>query len=87
MRGVRVIVGRRELAVLELEPVAPGNLDRLTANEREVARLAIEGLSNREIASRRGTAERTVANQLASIYRKLEIGSRIELAARARPKK
>jgi DNA-binding CsgD family transcriptional regulator len=54
---------------------------KLTACEREVAAAAAAGLSNQEIAVKRGTATRTVANQLASIYRKLGVGSRAELAA------
>ena len=54
----------------------------LTPAEREVVLLAKEGLSNAEIAVRRGTVERTVANQLRSIYDKLGVGSRNELSAR-----
>lgn len=54
----------------------------LTEAEREVTRLVYEGHSNPEIAARRGTATRTVANQLQSIYRKLNIVSREELIAR-----
>lgn len=53
----------------------------LAPAEREVARLAADGLSNEEIARARGTAARTIANQLASIYRKLGVGSRVELIA------
>lgn len=57
-------------------------LARLPAAEREVARLAVAGLSNADIAAARGVSERTVANQLASAYRRLEVGSRRDLAAR-----
>ncbi len=53
----------------------------LTDAEYDVARDAIEGFSNAEIARRRGRSARTVANQLASIYRKLGVTSRAELAA------
>lgn len=53
----------------------------LSPAEREVAALAREGLSNAEIARARGVAVRTIANQLASIFRKLGVGSRVELAA------
>jgi DNA-binding NarL/FixJ family response regulator len=55
--------------------------DRLTSAEIAVAELAVAGLGNAEIGRRRGTSERTVANQLASIYRKLGVGSRTELVA------
>lgn len=55
----------------------------LTAAEEQVVEFVLEGLSNKEIAQRRGTRERTVANQLASIFRKLQVTSRSELAAAA----
>ena len=53
----------------------------LTAAEEEVVALVLEGLSNAGIARRRRTRQRTVANQLASIFRKLGVSSRSELAA------
>jgi DNA-binding CsgD family transcriptional regulator len=55
--------------------------DGLSPAEGEVARLAVAGYGNEEIARARGRAVRTVANQLASVYRKLGVGSRVELAA------
>ncbi|MGE5182302.1 MAG: response regulator transcription factor [Acidobacteriota bacterium] len=75
-------VGGEELVVISLpdcEGVAAGEL---TPAEREVAADVIAGLSNVAIARRRRRSPRTVANQLASIYRKLGVGSRAELAAR-----
>ena len=58
--------------------VAKGTFTRAEAS---VAALALRGLTNAEIASRRGSSPRTVANQMASIFRKLGIGSRRELLA------
>lgn len=55
--------------------------ESLTQAETEVARAAVAGLGNREIAKLRGSAVRTVAVQLRSIYRKIGISSRTELAA------
>jgi DNA-binding CsgD family transcriptional regulator len=52
----------------------------LSPAELEVARLAVSGMANRAIALRRGSAPRTVANQLATVFRKLGVGSRSELA-------
>jgi DNA-binding CsgD family transcriptional regulator len=51
----------------------------LTPVEAEVTRLLAAGLSNAEIARVRGTARRTVANQVASVFRKLGVSSRLEL--------
>ena len=63
-------------------PLVPTPLPPLTSAERDVAARALGGLTNREIAVARGSSERTVANQLSSIFRKLGIGSRAELAWR-----
>ena len=54
--------------------------DSLTAAETKVARLFAQGRSNREIAAGLGVSPATVRNQLASIYRKLDIHSKAELA-------
>ena len=54
----------------------------LTAAEREVVGHILEGRSNAEIARLRGTSVRTVANQVASLFRKLGVSSRAELVAR-----
>jgi DNA-binding NarL/FixJ family response regulator len=53
----------------------------LTAAERHVASLATAGMKNAAIAKHRCTSELTVANQMASILRKLRLRSRCELAA------
>lgn len=58
---------------------SPATERELTQAEREVAAHVLEGSSNRQIAEQRGVSERTVANQLASIYRKLELQDRHEL--------
>jgi DNA-binding CsgD family transcriptional regulator len=55
-------------------------LQRLTANERRVALLAIQGLQNRDIAARLSKSPRTVESQLTEIYRKLGAKNRVQLA-------
>ncbi|WP_263834131.1 helix-turn-helix transcriptional regulator [Sulfurospirillum oryzae] len=55
-------------------------LDRLSHKEREVALLIKEGLSNKEIALREGTTERTVKAHLSSIYEKIGVKDRLALA-------
>ena len=54
----------------------------LTAAEREVARAILEGLSDTEIAERRGASLNTIRNQVSAIFEKLEVESRYELVAR-----
>src|SRR5688500_5660802 len=51
----------------------------LSAVEFEIVQLALTGISHQEIAERRGRSERTVANQLHSIYAKLEVSGRFQL--------
>jgi two-component system, NarL family, response regulator DevR len=53
---------------------------RLSSAEHHVAWLVCDGLSNRDIAVERGTAERTVANQIASIFHKLGVCRRFDVA-------
>lgn len=61
-------------------PARPEIELRLSAAETHVAWLVCDGLSNREIAFVRGSAERTVANQVASIFQKLSTTRRSEVA-------
>ena len=66
----------------ETAAAAPGHpLDVLTEREREVARLAREGMSSRAIALRLCISERTVENHLQRTYAKLGLHSRAELIA------
>lgn len=57
-------------------------LEELTSTEQEVLGFLLDGHDTQTIASTRSTSPRTVANQVASIYRKLGVGSRAELAAK-----
>jgi DNA-binding CsgD family transcriptional regulator len=52
----------------------------LTGAEERVARLVAGGKTNREVAAALFVTERTVETHLSSIYRKLELRSRTELA-------
>jgi DNA-binding CsgD family transcriptional regulator len=54
--------------------------DDLTAQERQVSRLARDGLSNPEIGARLFLSPRTVEWHLRNVYTKLDIHSRRELA-------
>ena len=75
VQGERLLVGSHP-AVDERQ------LERLTPAEREVADALLAGSTSAHVAEQRGTSERTVANQIASIFDKLGVASRVELAAR-----
>ncbi|HEY7018973.1 MAG TPA: AAA family ATPase [Gaiellaceae bacterium] len=55
-------------------------LDSLTASERRIAELASQDLTNREIAQTLFITSRTVEGHLTSVFRKLRLDSRRELA-------
>jgi ATP/maltotriose-dependent transcriptional regulator MalT len=55
----------------------------LSRREREVARLAVEGLSARQIGERLFIGERTVETHLTRVYAKLGVESKLELVRRA----
>jgi DNA-binding CsgD family transcriptional regulator len=56
-------------------------VDALTPSERRVAAMAAEGLSNREIAQSLFVTLRTVETHLSSVFRKLDVSARTQLAA------
>jgi DNA-binding CsgD family transcriptional regulator len=77
----------RERARHELEATgstvrsrAADTRDELTAQERQIARLARDGLSNPEIGARLFLSPRTVEWHLRNVFGKLEIRSRRDLA-------
>jgi DNA-binding CsgD family transcriptional regulator len=78
---------RRELRLLGEAVVAPAMPARsaLSAAEIRVTDLAVEGLSNREIADRLYLSPRTVGAHLYTVFRKLGVGGRDELAAALDP--
>ena len=59
------------------------SLPPLTPRERELVELVKQGLRNRDIAQRLGVTEGTVKVYLHSIFDKVGVGSRTELAIRA----
>ena len=85
----QIWVDTRNLAFIlefltELRPlrlVKPGGgMTRLTPREAEVVHLLAEGLSTREISLKLAVTEHTIRNYLSSIYEKLGVSSRVELA-------
>ena len=80
-RAFRVEHEGEEFLVLSVPDVAEST-STLTPAEREIARAIVDGASNAEIARRRGTSLRTVANQVASILARLGASSRAQVAAK-----
>jgi DNA-binding CsgD family transcriptional regulator len=72
---------RAELVAAGARPRRPvfSGVDALTASELRVARLAADGLTNREIAERLFVTERTVETHLRHAFQKLDISSRLQL--------
>jgi DNA-binding CsgD family transcriptional regulator len=62
----------------------PSTIDRLTAQELQIATLAAEGLSNREIGQRLYLSHRTVESHLYRVFPKLRVTSRSQLASMLR---
>jgi DNA-binding NarL/FixJ family response regulator len=73
-------VGDDEYAVFQwdIDEPAPG----LTAAERSILGHVAAGASNADIARARGSSSRTVANQVASLLKKLGASSRFDLIRR-----
>lgn len=62
-----------------MEVRSSGGMALLTLRERDVVRLAAEGLRNQEIALKLNLSEHTVRNYMIRIFDKLGISSRVEL--------
>lgn len=68
--------------VLFVQTLAVPEVDGLSPAEREILGLLLNDHDSASIAAARGTSPRTVANQIASLFRKLGVQSRAELAAK-----
>ncbi len=82
--GLRVEVFEergQEFAILELPIPRAVSPPALAPAEAEVLALLLGGLSNAEIARQRSRSERTVAHQVEAVFRRLGVGSRLELFA------
>jgi DNA-binding CsgD family transcriptional regulator len=83
--GIEGFAGRAERELLATgEQVRKRTIEtrgELTAQEAQIARLARDGLSNREIGDRLFISQHTVAYHLRKVFSKLDITSRNQLAA------
>ena len=81
LRGCEVHRGRDGFAVLSVPIYDEEALDRLTEAERDIVGRILCGQGNRQIADDRGSRLTTVRNQIHTIFEKLGVGSRTQLAA------
>jgi DNA-binding CsgD family transcriptional regulator len=82
--GTEAFAGRAERELLATgERASKRNVesrDDLTVQERQIARLARDGLSNSEISARLFISQHTVAYHLRKVFNKLGISSRTQLS-------
>ena len=86
MVGARIWADRAhgELRAAGVRMPRPRRRAPLTAQERRVAYLVAEGLSNKEIASRLVLSQKTVEGHLRNAFEKLRVASRTQLVAALR---
>jgi hypothetical protein len=75
------LVGRddRELRVIGMPRSDRRLADVVPSAELAVIRGLVEGSSHEDIAQKRGTSVRTIANQVGSVFRRLKVSGRNEL--------
>ena len=73
-----------ELALRAAVTPALAGGEQLTPRERELVRLVADGASNKEIARRCAISVKTVKTHLTSIFKKLGLSTRLELAVAVR---
>jgi DNA-binding CsgD family transcriptional regulator len=81
-QGANVVicdVNEKQLATT-VEDLDPSALSELTPQELQVARLVSESLSNKEVAAQLFLSPRTIDAHLRSVFAKLGISSRTQLA-------
>ena len=75
VEGQDLLIG--SVPLLDESVIAP-----LSEAERQILEALLVGSTTAHIAEQRGTSPNTIANQIASIFQKLGVGSRTELASR-----
>ncbi len=70
---------RAAQAILSARPAR--QLPELSAREREVVELVVEGLRNKDVAERLGISEKTVKTHLTHVYQRLGVSTRSDMIA------
>lgn len=79
LRQAQARLDRLSQLLVELPVVPHGNTPLLTERERQIARMAGHGVSNRDIAKDIGVSVRTVEGHLYQVFAKLSVSSRRDL--------
>ncbi|MGW9413255.1 LuxR C-terminal-related transcriptional regulator [Arthrobacter cupressi] len=79
LRQAQARLDRLSQLLVELPVVPQGNAPLLTERERQIARMAGHGVSNRDIAKDIGVSVRTVEGHLYQVFAKLSVSSRRDL--------
>jgi len=81
-----ILAGRKRVRLIEMLAATEQRLalPAMSTTHRRIAELAIEGLTNPEIARQVGKSEQVVKNHLMTVFDKCGVWSRTELAARFR---
>jgi DNA-binding NarL/FixJ family response regulator len=79
-RGQKLPAGATERVLPEPDVVGARVRDRLTPKEMQIVALIVQGCKNKEIAAQLGTKEQVIKNYLRSIYDKIGVSDRLELA-------
>ena len=79
-RGLRLVKEATERILPEHDAVGARVRDRLTPKEMQIVALIVQGCKNKDIANQLGTKEQVIKNYLRSIYDKIGVSDRLELA-------
>ena len=63
------------------QPDFGADIDELTPQERKILPLIAEGMTNKQIGETLGLSHKTVKNHLSSVFQKLQVTRRAQLAA------
>ena len=78
-RGESPLAPRAAAELLADRRTRTGEID-LTAREREVLTLVVEGLANKQIARRMGISEKTVKGHLTNLFQRIGVADRTQAA-------
>lgn len=82
--GLELTMVEPGLALLSFPQPMPSVPGSLSSSEVELALAIYEGESNAAIARRRGIDTKRVSRQVEALYRKLGVGSRVQLVLKLR---